>query len=257
MIPLWENDFPHYRMDYPEDIPALHPYLLSGDSPCGVVIVCPGGGYQTRVAHESEPIARWLNEIGLAAFVLDYRVRPYTPDVGRLDALRAVRYVRCHAAEFGVDPNKIGMIGFSAGGHVSAGVGTHFDDGDPSAVDPVERVSSRPDGIILCYAVIDLLLFGREMEVSEEVLRQFSYQNYVTADTPPTFLFHTSNDPVVPVEHSLIFADQLGKHEIPFSLHVFPDGPHGVTLGKDRPNLAIWPSLCQAWLQEIGILNHE
>jgi acetyl esterase/lipase len=254
MISLWQTDIPRYRHDIPADIPALHPYLLPGRTPRGVVIVCPGGGYNTRVPHESEPIARWLNQIGLSAFVLDYRVKPYTPDISLLDAQRAIRYVRSHADEFGIDSHKIGLIGFSAGGHLAAGAGTHFDGGDPAAADPVERASSRPDALVLCYAVIDPRLFGRDETLPEEVINQFAHQNFVTAETPPTFLFHTSDDPVVPVEHSLLFASQLGQEEVPFSLHVFPEGPHGVSLAADRPVLAAWTKLCETWFGELGWL---
>lgn len=263
MIPLWQTDIPHYRADYPADIPGIEPYLLPGPSPRPVVIVCPGGGYHNRAAHEGEPIARWLNGIGVSAFVLSYRVFPYAHPVPLLDAQRAVRTVRSRAAEFGVDPQRIGLLGFSAGGHLTATAGTHFDAGDPNAADPVERASSRPDALILCYPVISfsesphvgsrMALLGENP--SQEMVDLLSNEKQVTAQTPPTFLWHTANDGAVPVENSLLFAAALSRHQVTFDLHVFADGPHGVGLALDRPALALWTQLCASWLGEIGFLQ--
>jgi acetyl esterase/lipase len=260
MIPLWQTDIPRYRADYPGDIPGIEPYLLPGSSPRPVVIVLPGGGYTHRAAHEGEPIARWLNEIGLSAFVLSYRIAPYRHPVPLLDAQRAIRTVRSRAGEFGVDPGRIGILGFSAGGHLASTAGTHFDAGDPNAADPVERVSSRPDAMILCYPVISFgeyrhdgsrtALLGENPP--QDLVDLLSNEKQVSAQTPPTFLWHTANDGAVPVENSLLFAAALRRCGVPFDLHVFADGPHGVGLALDRPSLALWTPLCASWLKALG-----
>jgi acetyl esterase/lipase len=260
MIPLWQTDIPHFRRELPSEIPALDPYLLAGASPRPAIIVLPGGGYNHRAAHEGEPIARWLNEIGLSAFVLSYRVAPYRHPAPLLDAQRAIRTVRSCAGEHGVDPHRIGILGFSAGGHLASTAGTHFDEGNPAAADPVERASSRPDALILCYPVITFGEYRHDgsrtsllgENPSPEMIDLLSNEKQVTAQTPPTFLWHTANDGAVPVENSLLFAAALSRHKVPFDLHVFVDGPHGVGLALDRPALAVWTQLCAAWLKELG-----
>lgn len=260
MISLWTANIPHLRDDVPADIPAMEPFLLPGPAPRPAVIVFPGGGYNHRAAHEGEPIARWLNSIGVAAFVLHYRVAPYRHPVPLLDAQRAIRTVRSRAVEFGIDPRRIGVLGFSAGGHLASTAGTHFDAGDPTAADPIERASSRPDALILCYPVITLgeyrhdgsrtCLLGENPP--QDLIDLLSNEKQVTAQTPPTFLWHTSNDGGVPVENSLLFAAALHRHNVLFDLHVFADGPHGVGLALERPALAAWTRLCETWLKEMG-----
>jgi acetyl esterase/lipase len=260
VIHLWQTDIPHFRADFSADIPAIEPYLLPGDAPRPVVIVLPGGGYNHRAAHEGEPIARWLNEIGLSAFVLTYRVAPYRHPVPLLDVQRAIRTVRCRASEFGVDAQRIGVLGFSAGGHLTSTAGTHFDAGDPTAADPVERVSSRPDALVLCYPVISFGEYRHQGSCTtllgenppQEMIDLLSNEKQVTPQTPPTFLWHTANDGGVPVENSLLFAAALSRHKVPFDLHIFADGPHGVGLALDRPALAAWTQLCAAWFKELG-----
>jgi acetyl esterase/lipase len=260
MIPLWQTDIPRFRSDIPYEIPAIKPYLLPGGSLHPAIIVLPGGGYTNRAAHEGEPIARWLNEIGVSAFVLSYRVAPYRHPVPLLDVQRAIRTVRSRAAEFGVDPQRIGILGFSAGGHLASTAGTHFDAGDPNATDPVERASCRPDALILCYPVISFGEYRHDGSRTsllgenppQELIDLLSNEKQVTAQTPPTFLWHTANDGAVPVENSLLFAAALSRHKVPFDLHVFADGPHGVGLALDRPALAAWTGLCAAWLKDLG-----
>lgn len=215
-----------------------------------------------KADYEGEPVARWLNSLGLQAFVLDYRVFPYRHPTPLLDAQRAIRYLRHHAGDFNLDPGRIGILGFSAGGHLAATVATHFDRGDPQAGDPVNQHSCRPDALILCYPVITFGEFchggSRAALLGEnplpELLASLSNETQITAGTPPTFLWHSTNDQVVPVENSLLFAAGLRRHNVPFDLHIFNDGDHGGSLAEDNPILAPWTTLCQNWLQGIGFI---
>lgn len=155
MIKLWNDGTPPgYNSEYGEDVPGMIPFILKGEKQRAAVIVCPGGGYCGKAPHEGKPVAKWLNTAGVSAFVLDYRVYPYQHPYPLMDAKRAIRYVRYHAAQWGIDPDRIGILGFSAGGHLASTAGTHFDDGNPDSDDPIEKVSSRPDAMILCYPVI-------------------------------------------------------------------------------------------------------
>jgi acetyl esterase/lipase len=260
---LWTSDIPLFDTTFQQAKPSLVPYLLPGDHTHACVIVFPGGGYGGQAPHEAEPIARWLNSIGIASFVLYYRVTPYHHPAPLLDAQRAIRTVRSGAQEFRVDPARIGILGFSAGGHLAATAGTHFDQGNPISSDPVERVSSRPDAMILCYPVITFGQYRHDGSRTallgenppEELVRLLSNELQVTANTPPTFLFHTANDEAVPVENSLLFASALSRHKVLFDLHIFADGPHGVGLAQDNPTLSIWPPTCFTWLREIGFIR--
>ncbi len=260
MIRLWEEEVPGYDPSLPQAVPNLTPYLLKGEDTTAAVIVCPGGGYHMKAAHEGEPVALWLNSIGISAFVLDYRVHPYQHPYPMMDAQRAIRFVRSQAETYGIDPLRIGILGFSAGGHLAATAGTHYGLGDPEAVDPVERVSSRPDSMVLCYAVISFQTYrhagSRDALIgnapSEELIAYLSNETQVTADTCPTFLWHTADDAGVPVENSLQFATALSRCQVPFALHVFPKGRHGVGLAQDQPELGVWTDLCSQWFGQIG-----
>ena len=234
--------------------------------PRGTVIVCPGGGYHVLADHEADPIALWLNQAGLPAFVLRYRVAPHHHPAPLEDASRAVRLVRSRAAEFNVRPDRIGILGFSAGGHLVTTLATHFDPGKPQAADPVERVSSRPDAVIAGYPVVSLETFRHEGCLAnllgenwpEQVLHDLSNDLHVTAETPPTFLWHTAADEVAAVEQSILYARALQRNGVPFELHVFPHGAHGLGLGDGSsfvgasPQVAQWPHLCEVWLQSLG-----
>jgi acetyl esterase/lipase len=154
MLNLWTEEIPYYDASIPQPVPVIEPYLLADDQPTACVIVCPGGGYWAHAPHEAEPIARWLNSLGVASFILRYRTSPYHHPVPLLDAQRAIRTVRAQAGDFGVDPRRIAILGFSAGGHLASTAGTHYDGGKPGSPDPIERASSRPDAMILCYPVI-------------------------------------------------------------------------------------------------------
>ena len=241
------------------EVPYLEPYLAPGAS--SAVIVFPGGAYAIRAAHEGEPIARWLNSIGVSAFVLQYRVAPHRHPAPLSDAQRAVRLVRLHAKDWGIRPDRIGVLGFSAGGHLAATISTHWDRGDAAARDPVERESCRPDAAILCYPVISLTapyahqgsrnnLLGPEPP--EELCRDLSNETRVNAETPPAFLWHTADDAGVPVEHSIDYALALRRHGVPFALHVFPHGRHGLGLAAEAPDVAKWTELCADWLRGLG-----
>jgi len=262
MITLW-NEVLGLDLSLSPDVPALTPYRVPGSAPRGAVIVCPGGGYGCRVEREGEPMARWLNSLGLHAFVLIYRVRPYRYPWPVLDGKRAVRVLRHQAEGLGVRPDQIGIMGFSAGGHLASTVATHFDEADAAAVDAVDAVSCRPDFAILCYPVITLEppyahmgsrnnLLGEN--APEELVKNLSNHTQVTDQTPPTFLFHTADDPGVPVQNSLLYFGALREHDVPAELHVYEHGRHGVGLAPDMPELATWPGICITWLRVRGIL---
>jgi acetyl esterase/lipase len=228
------------------------------------VIVIPGGGYAVRADHEKRPIAEWLNQIGLHSFVLTYRVAPYKHPCPLLDLQRAIRLVRHYALHWKIDPRKIGVLGFSAGGHLAATSGTHNDHGRPQADDPVERAGCRPDFMVLCYPVISFEKFGhlgtRKNLIGENpdpaLVHNLSNEQQVGPDTPPAFLWHTADDAVVPVEHSLLFTEALSRHNINHELHVFSRGVHGVGLAIDNPHLAAWTGLCENWMKVSGFLVH-
>jgi len=255
-IPLW----PEGTIPENEEIPRLTPYLLDKKEPHAAVIVCPGGGYARRAAHEGQPVAEWLNRIGIASFVLDYRVAPSKHPAPLSDAQRAIRYVRSHAEEFGIDPNRIGILGFSAGGHLASSAGTHFDSGNPNASDPIERASCRPDLMVLCYPVITFSEYRHSgsmvnllgEDAPEELRRYMSSELQVTPDTPPAFLWHTSDDPGVPVENSLLLAAALRRNGVPFELHSYESGRHGLGLAQEHPEARTWPDLCELWLRRRG-----
>lgn len=257
---LWKEVPPGYRLGLDEEIPQITPYLVSNNPTKSAVIIFPGGGYHHRAKHEGEPVALWLNRLGISAFVVDYRVAPAKYPAPFLDGKRSVRYLRTHAESWGIDPEKIGVLGFSAGGHLAGLVATQFDEGDPLANDPVEKVSSRPDALILCYPVISFDQYRHAGSVTNllgedpnpELIGKMSLQNQVSAATPPTFLWHTANDASVPVENSLLFAASLSRHRVPFELHIFPEGRHGLGLAEEQPTVGIWTELCATWLQKIG-----
>jgi len=230
------------------------------------VIVFPGGGYvYLAVDHEGDQIARWLNSLGIQAFVLRYRIAPrYHYPAPFQDAQRAIRFVRAHASDYGIAPDRIGVWGFSAGGHLASTVGTHFDAGDQSAADPIERVSSRPDFLILAYPVISFTtpyahlgslhaLLGEHPD--PKLAASLSNETQVTARTPPTFLFSTDEDKTVPAENSVLFYLALRKAGVPAELHIYERGPHGVGLAPTDAVLATWPQRLKDWLEIRGLLE--
>lgn len=264
-VPLWPQGAPGAEGSGEEDTPTLTIYPIGGPQKVKTgVVVFPGGGYaHLAVDHEGAQIASWLNSYGISAFVLRYRLGPkYHHPVELGDAQRAIRYVRSRANDFGIDPQRIGVWGFSAGGHLASTAGTHFDAGKPDAADAVERLSSRPDFLILAYPVITFqepflhrgsrdALLGKSPD--PELVKALSNETKVTPDTPPTFLFHTSDDAVVPVQNSLSFYAALRAANVPAEMHIFEHGQHGVGLARDNPSLSVWPDLLAKWLKERGL----
>ena len=261
--PLWPEGAPGAQGKGPADVPTITVYPApAGGGKAAAVVVCPGGGYGGLAAHEAEPVAQWLNTLGVTGVVLRYRHGPrYGHPVPLADARRAIRTVRHRAAEWNVDPNRVGVLGFSAGGHLAATASTQFDAGDPNATDPIERQSSRPDVSVLVYPVITMTdphthagsrrnLLG-EKPTGGQIEAQSAEKN-VTKDTPPAFLFHTADDAAVPVENALAYAGALRRHGVPFELHVYEKGRHGVGLATDDPVLGTWPARCADWLAAKG-----
>jgi acetyl esterase/lipase len=265
-VRLWGGDAPGALGKDDVDIPTLTIFKAPADHNTGcAVVVCPGGGYHGLAEHEGKPIAQWLNSIGVNAFVLKYRLGPrYHHPAMMNDVNRAVRLTRWHATDWGIDPHRVGVLGFSAGGHLTSTAVTHFDPGIPDAADPVERFSSRPTFGVLVYPVITLVgdnahvgsrrnLLGDDP--SPELVDFLSSEKRVTADTPPCFLVHTSTDTVVPFENSLMFAEALRKHKVSVELHVFDHGAHGFGLGGNDAGLNQWPGLCAKWMGLHGWLG--
>jgi len=266
-IPLWENGAPGALGDTDADRPTLTVFRASGRQVSGTsVIVAPGGGYTNlSMNNEGRNVAAWFNSMGVTAFVLKYRLGPrYHHPIELGDAQRAIRLVRSRAAQLGVAPDRIGMMGFSAGGHLAATAGTKFDDGKSSAADAVDRVSSRPDFLILAYPVISFdpaiahagsvrSLLGDNPD--PKLLQDLSMDLQVTDKTPPTFLFHTNADTGVPAENSIRFYLALRKAKVSAEMHIFENGPHGVGLALADPALSEWPALLTNWLRGRGLLT--
>lgn len=263
--PLWVDGAPGAKGSADQDTPALlyKPAADDKKNGCGVV-VCPGGGYGgLAMDHEGQQIAAWLNERGISAWILRYRLgtHGYHHPIQKGDVLRAIRTVRSQAASVGVDPTKIGVWGFSAGGHLASTAATHFDLGDANATDPIDKVSGRPDFAILCYPVITMEdsfthkgsrknLFGPDKQDSAELIELLSNEKRVSKNTPPTFIFHTVEDTAVPVENALRFFSALRANGVNNSeMHVYQNGRHGVGLAQADPILKSWPSRLDDWLK--------
>ncbi len=266
---LWPDGAPGAVGNEDADRPTLSIYLpLPENAVRTGVVVCPGGAYRTlAMDHEGRQIAQWLNSLGVAAFVLKYRLGPrYHHPAPLQDAQRAIRTVRLRAREFGIAPDRTGIWGFSAGGHLASTAGTHFDAGQPEAADPVERISSRPDFLILAYPVISLAtehvhrgsrtnLLGENPD--PQLLELLSNEKQVTPQTPPTFLFHTTADQGVPPENSILFYLALRKAGVPAEMHIYERGKHGVGLAPSDPVLSTWAGRLADWLKTRGLLPLE
>jgi acetyl esterase/lipase len=265
-IPLWPGRAPGALGDAPEDIPTLTIYMPPNTTgPLTAVIVAPGGGYRTlSMNKEGRLPASYLNSLGIAAFVLKYRLGPkYRHPIELGDMQRAIRTVRSRAAEWHIAPDHIGVMGFSAGGHLASHASTDFDRGSAMPTDAIDRASSRPDFAILGYPVITLsqpwthqgsrtMLLGENADA--ESARRLSTETQVTPDTPPTFLFHTNADTAVPVENSVHYFLALRKAGVPAEMHIFKDGPHGVGMPMNDPALSEWPKTLANWMRASGFL---
>jgi acetyl esterase/lipase len=267
VLPLWSGTAPGALDTAEEDTPTLSVYLPR-NTPVGMtaVIILPGGGYRNlAMNHEGRQVANFLNAAAVAAFVLKYRLGPrYHHPIEMGDAQRAIRMVRSHAADWHIDPARIGIMGFSAGGHLAATVSTHFDSGQPAAPDPVDRVGSRPDFAILAYPVISMTepwthqgsktnLLGENPPA--ELARSLSADLAVTPQTPPTFLFQTNADTTVPAENAVHYYLALRNARVPSEIHIFQNGPHGLGLALDDPAIGQWPGLLLNWLRTRGLLK--
>jgi len=261
--PLWQGKAPGAVGDESQDIPTLTAFVPANCTGAAM-IVCPGGGYAVVVDHERQPVVDWLNARGIAAFLLVYRVAPrYRHPAMLQDISRAVRTVRAGAAKFKIDPNRIGVIGFSAGGHLAASVAVHHTPGDLTSADPIERVSSRPDLAVLVYPLITMYpsakkpapsgnLLGKEPPPAPALIELMSVERQVKPDTPPAFIYHRRGDGTVPVQHAMLYATALAEAGVRFELHVYDHTGHGQVMATNDPIDGDWPERLLNWLRRNG-----
>ena len=280
-IPLWSGDVPNFQKTDETEVtdssdivrismvqtPAIEVYLPSKKNATGqAVVICPGGGYRILAYDwEGADIAKWLNANGIAAAVLKYRLPASKSNVvphksPLMDAQRALRMVRHNAGRWNIDPNKIGVMGFSAGGHLASTLGTHFDESLIASEDPIDKINCRPDFMILMYPVITFsqsfmhkgsreALIGKNPDSS--MITHYSNELQVKANTPPTLMIHAGDDKAVPVENSLVFYQALKEKNIPAELHVYPSGGHGFSLALGKGYLQTWTDRCLDWLKSL------
>lgn len=266
-FPLWPDGAPGALGKEAKDIPTLTVFLPEPSKASGAaMVICPGGGYGHLADHEGSHYARWFNEQGIAGFVLKYRLGSsgYRHPAMLQDAARAMRTVRARAEEWKLDPNRMGLIGSSAGGHLASTLMTHWDLGNTNSPDAVEKQSSRPDLAILCYAVIsmsqDFTHKGSRANLlgtnpPPELQKDLSAELQVQSNTPPCFIWSTADDQTVPVENSLELALALRRAKVPFDLHIYASGPHGLGLGNknfDKFSFHPWTTDCEVWLKQKG-----
>ena len=269
---LWGDGAPGAKGDEDGDKPSLTIYLPPDEKATGAaVVICPGGGYgHLAMDHEGHQIAQWLNSFGVAGFILKYRHRNSGAGYGHpaplQDVQRALRMVRSRAKEWNIDPERIGILGFSAGGHLASSAGTHFQKRYSEAKDAIDEVSCRPDFMILIYPVISFTewcahsgsrrnLLGKNPE--RELVENLSNERQVTAKTPPTFLVHGNDDKGVPPENSIFFYLALRKATIPAEMHIYENGRHGFGLGKNFGPVSTWSTRCQDWMGNRGLLSKK
>ena len=269
-IPLWSDGAPGALDTSSNDIPTLTPYLCESNATGAAMVICPGGGYGSLAPHEGNDYALWLNQHGVTCFVLKYRLgsHGYHHPAMLNDAARAVRWVRAHADDYKIDTKRVGIMGSSAGGHLTATLLTHYDAGDTNSTDVIERQSSRPDLGILCYAVVTMGEFTHQgsknnllgKNPAPELVKLLSNELQVTSNTPPCFLWTTFEDKAVPMENTLLFAEALRKNHVPFALHVYENGAHGMGLGNHTNPAAPlhpWTGDCLFWLREQKFLQAD
>jgi acetyl esterase/lipase len=268
-VPLWPDGAPGALGSTTNDVPTLTPYLPDPtNTTSAALVICPGGAYGHLAPHEGNDYALWLNQHGVTCFVLKYRLglNGYRHPAMLQDAARAVRLVRTRAADWKIDPHRVGIMGSSAGGHLASTLLTHFDLGGTNAADPVERQSSRPDLGILCYPVITMGEYTHKgsrnnllgTNPQPELVKLLSNELQVTTNTPPCFLWTTFEDKTVPMENSLLFAEALRKNHVPFDLHIYQKGGHGMGLKDKSPfaNPHPWAGDCLFWLKQQGFVNN-
>ena len=255
MIRIWDN-IPGYRADIGDFEPTITPYVLKDGLYHSAVLICPGGGYAGRAYHEGEPIAGWLNSLGINAFVLNYRVAPYRYPYPQMDAAGAIRLIRKNCDEYKIFSDKVGILGFSAGGHLAAFTAVNNKLDVLTVDDDKCKLPYRPDFFILGYPVITmndythngsrLNLLGNDPDT--ELLRLCSIELNVNENTPPAFIWHTADDASVHVNNSLYLAAALTKCKIPYELHILQSGRHGLGIKYEVPDVRIWMNLCEKWL---------
>lgn len=263
---LWPDGAPGAMGNNDVDKPCLLAFPAPEDKATGAgIVVCPGGGYGgLAMDHEGYQVAHWLNANGVSAFILKYRVAPYKHPIPLGDVQRAIRLVRTRAEQWRTDPGRLGVLGFSAGGHLASSAATHFDAGESDAADVIDRKSSRPDFAVLIYPVIAMdgpfchrgsraNLLGEKP--SQELVDLMSNEKQVTPETPPIFLVHSTADSGVPVENSVQFYLALRKAGVPAEMHIYEKGEHGFGLGNGDPVLSTWPGHCMDWLGTHGFLK--
>lgn len=256
MSKLWSKEIPHFNKEI-DFVPEIIEYPAKSK---GAIIVFAGGGYGFKAEHEGDGYGKWLQSIGITAFVVDYRVAPYKHPAQISDAMRAVRYVRYNSDKYGIDKDKIAVMGSSAGGHLAGSVSVHYDKKMYEPTDEIDKESCRPNATILCYPVIDMFEYrhdgSRQNLIGERALHAdkelMSLHKHVTADTPQAFIWHTSSDQAVPVENSLLYADALSKVQVPFEMHIYPIGPHGQGRAENIPHVAQWTKSLENWLELIN-----
>ncbi|MGI9474672.1 MAG: alpha/beta hydrolase [Rubripirellula sp.] len=270
--PLWADGAPGSVGEQAGDVPELVFTVVDSEDPTAAVVILPGGGYHGHAMdHEGHEFAEWFASLGVTSAICTYRLRGkgndgkgYGHPRPMQDAQRAIQTLRARADELNIDPNRVGVIGFSAGGHLCSTVSTHFLDADAASADPIERVSSRPDFSILCYPVIafDQAYTHRGSQrnllgdsPSPELVASLSNERQVSERTPPTFLFHTMADTVVPVDNSIQYYLACVRNGVPAEMHLFPAGSHGLGLAKKKPGASQWPSLCEQWMRGLGIVT--
>lgn len=269
-ILLWPDGAPLAKGQNEVDQPTLTAYLVAGDQARPAVVVCPGGGYAgLAMDHEGHQVAQWLNRLGIHAFILKYRLGSekggnYRHPAPMLDGQRAIRMVRSKAEDWKVDRHRVGVLGFSAGGHLASTLGTHFDVGNDQSSEGIEQQSCRPDFMVLAYPVISFTapfthqgsrrnLLGNDP--STELKESLSNDLQVTAQTPPTFLVTTDEDKAVPAENTISFYLALRQAGVATELHTYQKGRHGLGLGQPGQPFANWPQQCAGWFRANNIIN--
>lgn len=252
-ILLWKENAPDMDVCGAQLPPSMLPFEVEGSH--GAVLVCPGGAYMGKAPHEGNPVCEMLNSYGISAFCLDYRVTPCRHDTPLKDAKRALRMIRSMGYE------KVGILGFSAGGNLCCSAATLYDEGDPESTDPIERFTSRPDVFVPCYAVVSMVSYGHlgstmnllgEAYENMDLRKRYSAELNVTENTPPAFIWHTADDDLVEIRNALLLASALSGKKVEFELHVYPHGHHGLGLATDDPVVSAWGKDCSRFLCDHG-----